>query len=53
MKVDQISRDCAERERELVRHALFLQGKKPEETLKMMFELVEFAVKLNTVANQT
>jgi len=40
----------SERESDLVRNAVRLRDKRPEETLKMMFELIEFAVKLNEEA---
>lgn len=35
-----------EREREWIRDSLMLRDKKPEDTLKMLFDLCEFAQKL-------
>ncbi|MFQ6063835.1 MAG: hypothetical protein ACE5J9_11795 [Methanosarcinales archaeon] len=40
------------REKEWIRDALLLRNKKPEETLKIMFDLCEFAAKINKVKNE-
>ncbi|MFQ6120096.1 MAG: hypothetical protein ACE5KE_09445 [Methanosarcinales archaeon] len=37
------------REKEWIRDALLLRNKKPEETLKIMFDLCDFAAKINKV----
>ena len=36
-----------EREKEWIRDSLMLRDKKPEDTLKMLFDLCEFADRLN------